>query len=133
MRQRKGYGRYTQRSLGLSRGGMDPRSRRDAQAAAVDALRGQPPLEVNRFGQTAISTQQELVTVRGRLGVDMGRVATGIPKTNRLRIQNGALDIRPAKSVSGLASGATLSQTVGKVNELLVSLRKGGLVSKKEQ
>lgn len=132
MRQRKGFGRYTQRSQGLIRSGGDPRTRRDAQAASVDALRGQPPLEVNRFGQTAIATRPELTTTLGRLGVDMGKVAVGIPKTKRLRILNGSLDLRPAKSVGGLDSAATLTQTVSKVNELLASLRNGGMVSKKE-
>lgn len=129
--RRKGWGRYSQRSRALQAGAGDPRARRDAQAAALDALRGAPPLEVNRQGETALSTDQDLQTRRGRLGLNYKRVVKGLPLAPRLKVANGKLDLKPAGGVSDLASTATLSQTAAKVQELLVSMRKGGLLKPK--
>lgn len=97
----------------------------------MDALRGAAPIEVDRHGRTAVATEPDLATRNGRLGLDYGRVVKALPIAKRLVVKNGALDIKPTKAVPSLDSGATLADTVGKVNELLTAMRKAGLLEKK--
>jgi len=127
---RKGWRRYSRRSRGLSGWpGGDPRARRDAQAQSADWLRGRAPIRLDAFGRTSLETDPAMtVDRRGRLALNYPAMLEDMPKSARLRVLEGELDINPSEGVADLDAGSSNAQVLAKVNELMEALRVGGIL-----
>lgn len=113
------------RPPGLSKtlGADDPRNRRSGEQPGFG-----PAFKRDANGQLTIAVELPLVIRAGKPAIDMAQLLKALPLGTSLVISDGQLVVNASSSVDDLpTTGATLSDVVDKVNELLQSERDVGL------